>query len=122
MEIEHRLTSQNDLGGNHKDGYKYRNIRKGYEKALVGLNNVPRANKFRVATVTRFYGKNQKTGRWYGRYDIGNLVGGCKPLIDTLKAYAVILDDREDCFAGYYDQERSPDGVDRIRIEILEYE
>lgn len=109
------IPSQNALGGNHKTGFVYRRYRKFYEHALVELNAVPRANKFRAVLITRVYGKRCRT------YDMGNLVGGCKPLVDVLKGFAVILDDRDDCARFYYKQERSADGIDRIRLQILEY-
>lgn len=115
------LPSQNALGGNHKSGHKYRNIRRNFEKDLADqLNAIPRATKFRAAIITRQFGKT-KHGRWCRPYDVGNLVGGCKPLVDTLKAYAVILDDRDETFKGYYRQERSADGFDRYTITLLEY-
>ena len=115
------LPSQNNLGGNHKTGFKYRNIRRNFEKTLADqLNAIPRATKFREAIITRQFGKT-KHGRWCRPYDHANLVGGAKPLVDTLKAFAVILDDRDDTFRGHYRQERSADGVDRYNILLMEY-
>ena len=116
------LPSQNHLGGNHKTGHKYRNIRRNFEKDLKDqLNAVPRAAKFRAAIITRQFGKT-KHGRWCYPYDAANFVGGCKPLVDVLKAFAVILDDRDDTFRGYYRQERSTDGFDRYTITLMEYD
>jgi hypothetical protein len=110
------LPSQNQLGGNHRNGHKYRRVRRELDKALAEqLNAVPRANRFRAGIITRFYGKGCRT------YDTENFIGGCKPLVDVLKAYAVILDDKPSTWRGYYRQERSPDGVDRFRVQLLEY-
>jgi hypothetical protein len=121
FEVEGTIPSQTALGGNVKSGYTYRRYRKFFEQAMKApLNEIPRAERFRVAVITRLYGKTL-SGRWCRPYDWANLVGGCKPLVDTLTNYAVILDDRAECFAGYYLQERSPDGIDRFRIRLLEY-
>lgn len=116
------LPSQNHLGGNHKTGHKYRSIRRNFEKTLADqLNAIPRATKFRAAIIVRQFGKT-KHGRWCYPYDAANFIGGAKPLVDTLKAFAVILDDRDSTFRGYYRQERSPDGVDRFILTLMEYD
>lgn len=113
--------SQNDLGGNGKSGFKYRNVRNRFTKLLKEqLNAIPAAKKFRAGIITRHYGLSEK-GKQKRRYDEENLVGGGKPLVDAIKDYAVIIDDRPDCWKGYYRQVKSPDGVDRITIQLLEY-
>lgn len=113
--------SQNDLGGNHKSGFKYRNIRNQFAKLLKEqLNAIPAANKFRSAIITRHYGLSDK-GKQKREYDQENLVGGGKPLVDVLKDYAVIVDDRPGCWRGYYRQAKATDGLDRITIHLMEY-
>lgn len=110
------LPSQNLLGGNHQSGFKYRNFRRRFKDTLEEqLNAVPRANQFRAGIITRQYGKGRRL------YDVENFIGGCKPLVDVLKAYAVILNDSPSCWRGYYLQERSADGLDRFTIELIEY-
>ncbi len=122
IEIEANYPSQGDLGGNHKTGWQYRNIRNGFSKLLRDqLNAIPAATRFRAAVITRLYGKT-RTGRSKRAYDEENLVGGGKPLIDTLRDYAVILNDAPGVWKGWYRQEKSPDGVDRIRIVLMEYD
>jgi hypothetical protein len=116
VEAEGVLPSLNMLKGNGRDSFRYRRYRRSYDKALAEqLNAVPRANRFRAGIITRLYGKGCRT------YDNDNFIGGCKPLVDILKAYAVILDDKPSTWRGYYRQERSPDGVDRFRVQLLEY-
>lgn len=120
-EIVYSLPSQNDLGGNHQNGWTYRKYRRELSEALKEqLNAIPRAEKFRVGLITRLYGLSAK-GRQKRQYDLENLIGGCKPLIDVLKDYAVIVDDRPNFWRGHYDQVKSPDGIDRVRVVLLEY-
>lgn len=119
--VEFSYPSQNDLGGNHKSGFKYRNFRNKLAKLLKDqLNDIPAAMKYRVGIITRYYGVSAK-GKQKRAYDEENLVGGGKPLIDVLKDYAVILDDNPSAWKGYYKQAKAPDGVDRIHIQLMEY-
>lgn len=113
--------SVNQLGGNAKNDHRYRKYRNLLAKLLKEqLSSIPRASKFRVGIITREYGKS-KLGKQKRPYDQDNLVAGGKALIDNLRDYAVILNDDDASWRGYYRQERSPDGVDRIRIRLLEY-
>jgi hypothetical protein len=114
--IDASYPSQNDLGGNHKSGWAYRSLRNRLAKQLKDqLNAIPAATRFRAGIITRQYGARKR------RYDDENLVGGGKPLVDVLRDYAVLVDDRPGMWRGYYRQERSPDGVDRIVIRLMEY-
>jgi hypothetical protein len=120
-EIAYSLPSQNDLGGNHQNGYTYRRYRNELARLLKDqLNAIPRAERFRVGIITRVYGLSAK-GKQKRAYDWENLVGGCKPLIDTLRDYAVIVDDNPGNWRGYYEQVKSPDGIDRVKVQLLEY-
>lgn len=121
VEIEADYPSQNKLGGNHKTGWLYRRIRAGFSlKLKEQLNAIPAATKYRAAVITRVYGKTAR-GVTKRAYDEENLVGGGKPLIDTLRDYRVILDDTAGAWKGWYRQEKSPDGIDRVRIQLMEY-
>jgi len=119
--VDFNYPSQNDLGGNHKSGFKYRNIRNKLAKLMKAqLNAVPAAAKFRSAIITRHYGLSEK-GKQKRQYDEENLVGGGKPLVDNLRDYGVIINDSPDAWKGYYKQEKSHDGVDRIHVHLMEY-
>lgn len=119
--IEGNYPSQNDLGGNHRTGYKYRKVRNTFAKLLKKpLNAIPAAHRFRAGIITREYGLSEK-GAQKRRYDEENLVGGGKPLVDVLRDYGVILNDTQGAWRGYYRQYKSPDGIDRIRIQLMEY-
>ena len=119
--VNYSYPSQNDLGGNHKSGFKYRRIRNSLALRLKDqLNAIPAAKQFRAGVITRHYGLSAK-GRQKREYDRENLIGGGKPLVDVLKDYAVIIDDRPDCWTGHYRQEKAADGVDKIHIQLIEY-
>lgn len=113
--------SLNQLGGNMKNNPKYRAFRNRLAKLLKEqLNAIPRAEKFRVGIITREYGRSER-GVQKRAYDEENMIGGGKGLVDTLRDYAVIVNDDPGHWKGFYRQERSPDGIDRIRIQLLEY-
>ena len=116
VQIDGAILSGNKLGGNTKRNHTYRKTRAWYEHALKEqLSSIPHAAKFRVGIITRYYAKGRRA------YDYENMSHGCKPLVDTLRAYGVIVNDNPGYWKGYYHQESSPTGVDAIRIEILEY-
>lgn len=110
------LPSANTLGGNGRKSYGYRKHRNGLS-TLLGpqLGEVPRANKFRVGVVTRYYGARKR------KYDTWNGSAGCKALIDVLVSYAVLISDAPSAFQGHYLQKRSGDGVDRFTVRLIEY-
>lgn len=48
--------------------------------------------------------------------DYGNLVGGCKPVLDALVKVGVLYDDAPKWVREHYDQERVPRGRERTRL------
>lgn len=107
--------SQNQTRGNHKYAYGYRNIKKDLMRALAAeLVEVPRAKRWRRGIIHRCYAKGKRA------YDVENLVGGCKPLIDMLKESRVIIDDNKKWWQGAYLQSKSETGKDYIRITLQE--
>lgn len=61
---------------------------------------IPRAKEKRRARFTRFYAGRKQ------RRDFGNLVGGCKTLLDALVREGLLVDDDPDHVEDYYHQER----------------
>jgi hypothetical protein len=55
-----------------------------------------------------------------GELDPGNLVGGCKPLIDALVRVGLIYDDRSKWLDAKYEQHPAPARHGRTEIEIME--
>ena len=71
---------------------------------------IPKATGRRRLEITRFVrDKNY-------RLDRGNLVGGCKPLLDAAVHAGLLIDDREGHLDDHYDQRIDP--VERVRIAI----
>lgn len=107
--------SQNKISGNKgRSRYKYKDIRDNYrmlfENQMI-LLDIPPATVRRRVLVTRIF-----TGR-SRRFDFGNLVGGCKPLLDAMTLVGMILDDKELYLEDHYYQERSDEGGAHIVIE-----
>lgn len=112
------LPSQNAIGCNNGGyaGVKYRRWRAGIDAALKEqLNAIPRARRFRVGVVTRYY-----AGK-FRAYDHENFVGGCKPLVDVLRGYGVIYNDSPAYWRGYYHQLPSTTGQTYYTVELLEF-
>jgi hypothetical protein len=55
-----------------------------------------------------------------GRLDRGNLIGGCKPLLDALRDEGAIRDDSEDWLDDSYVQVKAGRGYARTVIEVSE--
>lgn len=103
----------NTLKGNTKTNFMYRNWRKKWEE-LFGpwLKSIPSTLKLRRVTITRLYGAGKRP------FDAINFAGGCKPLLDTLTNCGAIRDDSPTWVEDHYTQEKSPDGIDRIRVVV----
>ncbi len=109
------LLSQNALGSNTRGRSKYRGIRNKYVTQLSKFTTVlPEPTTKRRVFITRQYGAKKR------EYDYGNLVGGCKPLLDAMIKVGLIVDDRPSMLADYYFQRKSADGKDHIVILIEE--
>lgn len=107
--------SQNVVAGNKGGGrHKYKEIRDNYRMLFRNKMNtigIPRATDKRRVLVTRLY-----SGRGKKR-DFGNLVGGCKPLLDALTLEGLIIDDKDSCLEDHYYQERREESGVRIVLE-----
>jgi hypothetical protein len=118
LRIDRDAPSQNILASN-KGGarFKYKREREAWvtllsvEKARL---RAPEAGKPRRVQVRRLYSGRKK------QRDMGNLIGGLKPVIDALKWSGWIVDDSPAWVEVHYSQERvaSGDGT-LITIEEL---
>ncbi len=119
------IASGNTIGSNEPSNYRYRKAREVFAADLKEqLNNIPRAERFREGVITRWY--NTRVGRkgstkGFRAYDDENLRHGCKPLIDTLRSYGVLVNDSPSWWRGHYKQEAIRDGGSYYTIELLEY-
>ena len=120
LEIE--PPSQNDVGGNKGTRVqrgKYRRMRDDYTLLLKARKNslgIPDATRRRRVFIVREYPKGKR------RYDRGNLVGGCKPLLDAMTEAGLLVDDKEKWLEDHYEQRPAYKGGAFIIIEELENE
>jgi hypothetical protein len=102
--------SQNQI----KHWWRLRNKTKQYIKKLENydflLKNKKATGKMHVK-ITRFSTRT---------LDYGNLVGGCKPLLDAMKQNGLIVDDSPKWIEDEYFQENCKTGFERTEIEIKE--
>ena len=116
FEIARVLKSQNTLKGNTKHGrFAYQDERAWWHKQFataVMAGWVTVAKGYRVVRVTRVLGKGAKL------FDIGNLVGGCKAMIDAMVNVGVLVDDSpKHCFITYRQVRGEHDAV---KFEVWE--
>lgn len=76
---------------------------------LAGVWGAPRERRFVRLTIRRYSS---------GRLDRGNFIGGCKPLLDTLKTEGLIRDDSESWLDDHYEQHPAPRGEAYTEIII----
>ncbi len=114
--VDSYCPTQNSLHGNTKTNHTYRKWRTRWENEFGDwLRTVPAAVAYRRVTITREYGKGRRP------FDRTNFAAGCKPLLDTLTNYGAIYDDSALWVQDHYQQIKSPDGIDRIRVLIEEF-
>ena len=112
--------SQNIVSGNKgsaKARSKYRKIRGDYVLLLQAWKNelkIPDATSCRRVSITRRYSGRSK------RMDRGNMIGGCKPLLDAMTRTGLIVDDREEFLQDHYYQIRSDFNELEICIEEMD--
>ena len=110
--------SQNVVAANHGPGrFRYAKIR---NELVAWINAAKRSSRISAAKgrrrviVLRQYGSRGKVR------DRGNLIGGCKPLIDALTIAGLIVDDSPEWIEDHYAQERAAVAATVITIEDLD--
>lgn len=103
--------SQNEIMRRFRTPQAYDRLLAGWRQVFgAAATTIPKATGRRRLEITRFIrDKNY-------RLDRGNLVGGCKPLLDAAVHAGLLIDDREDHLDDHYDQRIDP--VERVRIAI----
>jgi hypothetical protein len=96
--------SQNQLGANARGnaGFKYRKFRQDFAASLhhaLATAAVPRATGRRRVWLRRVYRPGKRP------YDVANLVGGGKAIVDVLVSRGLLIDDSPKHFEGIYAQE-----------------
>ena len=102
FEIDRLTPSQNELARRYRNRHAYAKLRTEFELwIMAGMANgrIPKATGRRKLTITRY----AKSKRYL--LDRGNLVGGCKPLLDAAIQMGLIMDDKEELLDDHYEQE-----------------
>jgi len=116
--LEVSAPSQNQIHGNTKrdTGFKYRAFKNSFRKMLVrNAGHIPPAKNRRRVWLVRQWALGKRA------YDKGNLVGGCKALIDCLREARLLIDDTDQYVEIHYRQEPSPTGKDRVQLTFEEF-
>lgn len=116
LEIPVSYPSQNQLGGNAKGGagWHYRRLRQEFASALcaaLAAFKVPKAIGKRRVWLTRIFKPGKRA------YDVANLIGGGKHIVDCLVARALLIDDSAKYFEGIYAQHAGPSDAIRLRFD-----
>lgn len=95
--------SQNQLGANARGsaGWHYRRLRQEFAAALhaaLADSNVPKATGKRRVWIRRLYKPGKRP------YDLANLIGGGKAIVDVLVSRGLLKDDSAEWFEGFYEQ------------------
>lgn len=116
------ILSQNALGANNQTNYKYRKMREKYVSDLKGkADQIPTADAFRCGIITRYYNTLREFGGQRA-YDLENLIGGCKPLLDVLRNhYGLLVNDSPPWWRGYYHQEVDKTQPCHYSITLMEF-
>jgi hypothetical protein len=107
--------SQNEIMRKYADDHAYSQLIRQWQDvfwAAMTEAKIPKAGGRRRMEITRFIREDKF------RLDRGNLVGGCKPLLDAAVRAGLLIDDREDHLDDQYRQ-----AIDAAseRTEILVY-
>ncbi len=115
--IEQEAISQNDriFGTNQgASRHLYKKHRDKTKERIVSVVGKVEQEEDRTAWLfERQWGKGKRV------FDQANLIGGFKPLVDSMVKIGLIKDDSPDLFKGYYTQKKSSSGVGFIRIQKL---
>lgn len=107
--------SQNVLMRSYRNRHKYDQLLAGWEKVIADLmmvGRIPKAAGRRRLEIVRCI-RSEKY-----RLDRGNLVGGCKPVLDAAVRCGLIVDDREDHLDDHYRQ--AIDADERVEIYVCD--
>ena len=108
--------SQNCLHNKGGRRWAYRKLRDQYTESVHTYLSAPKATRMRRVRITRLWGKKKRA------YDHGNLIGGCKPLLDALVIAGLLVDDSPKYVEAYYYQEKSPNDKGGVRVVLEELE
>lgn len=105
--------SQNEIMRRYRTPHAYDRLLASWRDVCwAAATTIPKATGRRRLEITRFVrDKNYLLDR-------GNLVGGCKPVLDAAVQAGLLIDDREAHLDDHYDQRIDP--VERVQIAIAD--
>ncbi len=107
--------SQNEIMRRYRNPHKYDQLLASWQKVigdLMMVGRIPRAAGRRRLEIVRYYRAEKY------RLDRGNLVGGCKPVLDAAVRCGLIVDDREEHLDDHYRQVLDAD--ERVEIYVCD--
>lgn len=118
LSIPVSFPSQNQLGGNARGGagFHYRKLRQEFAAALhraLGNAEVPVAKGKRRVWLKRLYKPGKRP------YDVANLVGGGKHIVDCLVTRGLLIDDAPKYFEGIYAQVQGTADAITLRFDDI---
>lgn len=109
------LLSGNKIGGNDRNGWKFRSAKEKYKRA-INIIGFPKehckAGEKRRVIITRYMTAKQR------KFDRDNLIWGCKPIVDILKSRAWIFEDSPKYVEVIYKQEKADGDSGTIGIKV----
>lgn len=103
--------SQNEIMRRYRSPHAYdRLLAEWHGVFRAAATTIPKATDRRRLEITRFIRNTNY------RLDRGNLVGGCKPVLDAAVHAGLLIDDREEHLDDHYEQRIDP--VERVEIAI----
>jgi len=114
LEFNQEAISQNDkIFGTNKGNSRFL-YKKFRDSFLMRLKHLGTNEENRTAwKITRHWGAKKRL------FDEANLIGGFKPIIDSMQKVGIIKDDSPKYFKAYYFQQKSESGKGFITIEKL---
>ena len=116
FDVPRKLKSQNELKGNSRAGNgPYVTERSWWHKqfataVMAGLVTIAKGPKY--VRITRYSDARGKV------LDVGNMVGGCKALVDAMVNVGILVDDSPEFCSIYYRQMRGT--INEVRFEVWE--
>jgi hypothetical protein len=116
--LHHSYPSQNQLGANGRgsQGWHYRRLRQelaGALHAALWARPIAKATGKRRLWLKRVYRKGKRP------YDVANLYGGGKALIDVIVSRGLLIDDSPKWLEAFYHQE--PGAADQIVLRFEDF-
>lgn len=117
LKFDIEALSQNDpVFGTNKGASRY--LYKGFRDSI--FNSLKRSLPEQAETERTAWKFQRFWGSKKSQFDEANLIGGFKPIIDSMEKFKLIANDNPDFFKAYYFQQKSETDQGYIRIKKLD--